>query len=81
MKEVGSFNAEIQAKIVDKLEFCWNALHLYGKKPDQFIAVAITFLEYLSEYDGNEIIQAFEKYIKCQRDFPTPSDRDWETKL
>jgi hypothetical protein len=60
--------------VVEILSFCWKSLHLYGKKSDDFEGLVTVYLGFLGKYPAQKVHDAFEKYIKNRREFPTPSD-------
>lgn len=60
--------------VTDMLSFCWSALHLYGKKPEDFAGIVQTYLGFLASYETSKVVAAFKRYIKHRREFPTPAD-------
>lgn len=61
-------------QLIETLRFCWNTLHRYGKTSDDFEGIVKTYLSFLGGYPTQDVVSAFDKYIRHRREFPTPAD-------
>ncbi len=49
-------------------------LKTYGKQSEDIGLIADVFLDFLSDFEPEKVIDAFKKHIRTSPEFPTPSD-------
>ena len=65
---------ETESALKETLIMLFDGMALYGKKPEQLTNTIRLFKFALADYTNDQIQNAFQIYIKRNKEFPSPAD-------